>query len=383
MGFVRPLVPEDIPQIAQLCAKAFAPLPTDSLDAIRSALHEILLDHPWRDDDLPSLVYHEKSRGIVGCLGVMPRPMSMDGRPIRAAISHTVMVDPASRSTPAFVELMRAYLSGPQDVSMAQGTSAGRRMFEAFGGSTSLLYSMGWTRVLRPSRYALSFLNRRGLPTILSQVLTPLCSLADAAAVRFLRDPFQLSPPALSGMELDAETVSGRLSDFSRGRSLRPTYDAHSVKWLVERLARTNGSATLKKTAVRDASQEILGYYLYYQNPGDLGEVVQIAARPDSIEEVLSHLFYDAWSHGLTAISGQLDPGYLAGLTAQHCFLNRGDGSWLLVHSKNPDVLAAIHRGDAFLTRLEGEWWIASTLMGSLMLPKTQRGGLSPASIHG
>lgn len=366
MGSVRPLVPEDLPRIAQLYATVFAPLPTDSLDALRSALHEIFLDHPWRDDELPSLVYQEKNRGIVGCLGVMPRPMSMDGRPIRAAISHTVMVDPASRSTPAFVDLFRTYLSGPQDVSMAQGTSVGRRMFEAFGGSTSLLYSMGWTRVLRPSRYVLSFLNRRGLPTILSQVLTPFCSLADAAAARFLRDPFHFPPPALSGVELDADTFSACLSDFSRGRSLRPTYDAHSVKWLVELLARRNGGATLKKTAVRDASQEILGYYVYYQNPGDLGEVVQIAARPESIEQVLGHLFYDAWSHGLMAISGQLDPGYLAGVAAQHCLLNRGDGSWLLVHSKNPDVLAAIHRGDAFLTGLEGEWWIASALMRSL-----------------
>lgn len=366
MGSVRPLVSEDIPEIARLCARAFALLPTGSFDALQSALHEILLDHPWRDDDLPSLVYHEKNRGIVGCLGVMPRPMSLDGHPIRAAISHTVMVDPASRSTPAFVELVRAYLSGPQDISMAQGTSAGRKTFEAFGGSTSLLYSLGWTRVLRPSRHVLAFLKRRGLPTVLSQVLRPFCSLADAAAARFLRGPFHLSPPALSGVELDAETFSGCLSEFARGRSLRPTYDAHSLKWLVELLARRNGGATLKKTAVRDASQKILGYYMYYQNPGDLGEVVQIAARPESIEEVLGHLFYDAWSHGLMAISGQLDPGYLAGVAAQHCLLDRGDGSWQLVHSQNPDLLAAIHRGDAFLTRLEGEWWIASALRRSL-----------------
>jgi hypothetical protein len=27
------------------------------------------------------------------------------------------------------------------------------------------------------------------------------------------------------------------------------------------------------------------------------------------------------------------------------------------VQSKKPEVLSAIHRGDAFLTRLEGEWW--------------------------
>jgi hypothetical protein len=29
-----------------------------------------------------------------------------------------------------------------------------------------------------------------------------------------------------------------------------------------------------------------------------------------------------------------------------------------MVHSNKPELLHAIHRGDAFLTRLEGEWWM-------------------------
>jgi hypothetical protein len=29
---------------------------------------------------------------------------------------------------------------------------------------------------------------------------------------------------------------------------------------------------------------------------------------------------------------------------------------WTLIHSQQPELLDAIHRGDAFLTRLEGEW---------------------------
>jgi hypothetical protein len=366
MGSVRPLVVDDIPQVARLYAAVFGPLPAESRDALQSACHEIFLGHPWRDDDLPSLVYEDRTRGIVGCLGVMPRPMSMDGRPIRAAITHTVMVHPASRSTSAFVDLASAYLSGPQDVSMAQGTGVGRRIFEAFGGSASLLYSLGWTRILRPGRYALSFLTRHGVPAVFAPALTPVCSLADAMTVRFLRTPFRLPPPKVSGVELDADTLWRCLAEFSHDRTLRPTYDAASSKWLLALLARRNGHATLANIAVRDSSGEVLGYYLYYMNPAKTGEVVQIAARPESINEVVQHLFYHAWSHGLTAVSGQLDPVYLPALGAQSCVFNRGDGSWLLVHSKYPDVLMALHRGDAFLTRLEGEWFISSALMRSL-----------------
>jgi hypothetical protein len=29
-----------------------------------------------------------------------------------------------------------------------------------------------------------------------------------------------------------------------------------------------------------------------------------------------------------------------------------------LVHSRDPEIMAAIHRGEAFLSRLEGEWWL-------------------------
>jgi len=30
----------------------------------------------------------------------------------------------------------------------------------------------------------------------------------------------------------------------------------------------------------------------------------------------------------------------------------------VLLHSENTDVRMAVHRGDAFLSRLEGEWWL-------------------------
>jgi len=39
----------------------------------------------------------------------------------------------------------------------------------------------------------------------------------------------------------------------------------------------------------------------------------------------------------------------LRGLTHRHRY-------WTLVHSQKPELLDGIHRGDAFLTRLEGEW---------------------------
>lgn len=365
IGYVRPLVPDDIPEVVRLYARVFGPLVADSLDGLQSTFREVFLNHPWSDQDLPSLVYQEKNQRIVGCLGVMPRPMSMNGRPIRAAIGHTFMVDPASRSTPAAMELLCAYLSGPQDVSMARGTGVSRRMFEAFGGSTSLLYSIGWTRVLRPGRYVLSFLTRHGLPALAAHALAPVSYAADVVTSRLLRNPCQLLEPRLSGMELDAETLRKCMAEFSSGRSLRPTYEAGSLRWLLELLDHRSGGAPFRKIVVRDSSQEIVGYYLYYLNPEGVGDVVQIGAHPGSIEEVFDCLGYDAQQDGLMAVSGQLEPLFLPALSARHCLLGRRDGSSLLVHSKDPDLIAPIYRGDAFLTRLEGDWWIGSVLRGA------------------
>lgn len=364
MGHVRPVVPDDIPRVAELYAKVFGPRGGGAMEGLREVLRDVFFRHPWLDDRLPSLVYQAREGRILGCLGVVPRPMSLKGRPIQAAISHTVMVDPDCRTTLAAVELIRAFLSGPQDVSISQGTSLSRRIFEGVGGSTSLLHSFGWTRVLRPSRYVLAFLRRRGLSTGVSAALTLLCRAADALAGRV--HPFRFSSAGLTGEPLDPETLATCVSVFLRDRALQPTYDAASLKWLLELLARENADAPLRRIVVRDASGETVGGYLYYGHATGLGEVVQVVARPTSVEAVLDHLFNDAYRHGLVAVSGQLDPPFLNALAARHCLFNRGDGSWLLFHAKDHDITAAIHRGDALLTRLDAEWWIGFVLRCSL-----------------
>jgi hypothetical protein len=38
------------------------------------------------------------------------------------------------------------------------------------------------------------------------------------------------------------------------------------------------------------------------------------------------------------------------------------DGSWTLVHSRDPEATAALHSGDAWLSALEGELWLRSPL---------------------
>lgn len=360
-GYVRPLEKRDVTQVADLHARILGRTNRSPSPAFRAILSRIFLHHPWHAESLPSLVFEEHGGKIVGCIGVMPRPMSFNGREITAAISHSFIVEPGSRSTFAAMELAKSFLSGPQDLSMAEGSNVSRRIWEQLGGSTSLLYSLCWTRPLRPSRYVLSFLSKRGLSPAVGWALQPLCRLVDAVAP-FAGRSFRLSAPAVSEAELDAATFSESIYEFTKDRSLRPRYDERSSSWLLETLAQKQGRGRFHNVVVRNGRQETIGWYLYYGDPGTTGAVVQVGAREGCAEQVFDHLFYHARQWGLVAVSGKVDPAVFRVLASKDCLFHHDGGSWMLVHSRHPELLQAIDRGDAFLTRLEGEWWVSFLL---------------------
>lgn len=355
---VRPLVERDVPHIVSLYERIFTGRGGRTSGSARDHLQQILCRSPWRDDTLPSLVCEDGDGRIVGCLGVMPRRMRIGGRSIRAAISHSFMVEPGSRASLAALALARAFLAGGQDVSIAEGGGPSRRILESLGGSTSLLYSLRWTRPLRPGRYILSYLGRRGLPAAVSAALAPLGAAADMLAPRIVGASIRVARSRLTGQNLTAGDLLACLSGTAADRALRPRYDGEFIEWFLDLLAARRGRGRFEKVAVRDASGAIVGWYLFYLNPGGISEVVQIGAMRGFMGDVVDHLFEHAFRGGAVAVSGQMDPAVFQALAARGCVFHHDGVSWFLVHSRDPEVLAAIHRGDAFLTRFEGEWCI-------------------------
>ena len=194
----------------------------------------------------------------------------------------------------------------------------------------------------------------------MSWAVTPVCAAADALAPLILGAPALLARPRLTGEDLGTDDLLECLSRVAAERSLRPAYDRESLNWLLDLLARKRDRGLFQRVAVRDAAGDVLGWYLFYLNRGGISEVVQIGARKPFVGEVLDHLFHHAWRGGAVAVSGQMDPAAFQALAARGAFFHHDGASWFLVHSRDPGVLAAIHRADAFLTRLEGEWCIAA-----------------------
>ena len=253
---IRPLVSEDLPQVTDLYRRVFG----DSSPHSEAFLNRVFFEPPWRDESLPSLAYENESGRIIGCIGIMPRRMKFRGTDVRAAIGHHFMLEPSRKGTHAGVELARRFLRGPQNLSLVEGDRNSSRIWEFLGGSVCLLYSLCWTRALRPAQSALSDLRRRGLGAAAALTLNPACRAFDVAL--HTQRAFRFEQPSAITDDLDAVTMLACLSTFASDRALQPVYDVPSLAWLVETLGEKRHRGSLHKVAVRTHSGRPLGWYL-------------------------------------------------------------------------------------------------------------------------
>ena len=360
MSQVRVVTPDDIPGVAALVARVYPEKQHlwPSRAACESYFREILFDNPWHDLELPSWLAEEDDR-ITGFYAVLPRRMLLHGRPLRVAVGCQFMVDPQHRNGLTWLQLAKASIAGPQDLTLADyATDQARRIWVGIGGAAPPLYSLQWIRPLRPARYVLSLLEERaGFPRPLALAARPLAAAADAVAARLRPNRFLGEESEFTEDALDPAAMLAHFPEVLHGNTLQPFYDARSLAWLLDQVGRKTIYGALRARAVLDRRRQLVGWYLHYVRPGGVSEVVQLAARNGSFDPVLQHLLADAWRHGAAAVRGRLDPRYLHEFSARHCWLRQED-SWTLAHSRRADVLAAFDQGRAFVSRLEGEWWL-------------------------
>lgn len=356
---VRPFARDDIPQVADLNWRVLRGRKGPPPSRLTSFLQEAYFANPWLDGAQPSLVYETADGKVVGFLGVIARKMSLRGQSLRVAFGGNFVVEPEFRSTLAGLHLLTTYMAGGQDVSQTDSANdISRRLLERLGFRTIVPFSVHWARPLRPAGYAAYELSRfagRRVSAALRFAAQPFCSVADRMAARLRFSPFRQAEAVLHASELDAETLLRCLTEFRGDYALWAEYDAHSLQWLLSFMERVQARGKLRKLVLRDDHGKVVGWYIYGVKPGAVGEVVQIGGERQSMQRILEHLFHDAWGQGVVALHGVVNSSLMDEFSDKNCFFTCR-GGWMLAHSRRPEIIERLTRGDAFLSRLDGEW---------------------------
>lgn len=355
MPGVRPLVREDVARLSEMHLKGFPG--NRCKEAVASFLTSIMFDHPWVDDRMPSLGYEDAGGKLIGCLGVMPRPMMMNERPVTAAISNNFIVDPEGQPGIAAFALMRSLRSAGADLILGEANATARDICVRLGWISVTERSQRWLRVLRPTALGVGLLEKGRLPTPATRALLGACRVPDALLANVPGSPFRTQAPVDEDVAVDGRRLLELHARMGRHFTLRPGYDEASLTWLLGTLERTSREQVLRGGIVQDEAGESVGWYLYYSRPGGIGRVLQLGSEEGHRGRVLRHLFHDASRHGNHAVTGQSDPAWTDALEAAFCFFREGR-SWLIAHAPDDALRQALSSRDAFVTRLETEAWI-------------------------
>lgn len=356
MSPIRSLERQDLGEVARLHAG-----PDQArLERLVAFFERTLLDHPWADAEIPSLVYVESGE-ILGFLGSNVRRMRFDGRAIRMACSAHQLTHPRVRNKAVGALLLRRYLSGSQDLTITDGANETvRRMWEGLGGRTVHVSCLTFLRVLRPFGLATHrMLSRRGVPAA-ERAVGRVVRLLDAGPSQMLG---RGRADGTESQRLTPSALLEQLPDVAEGLRLVPDYDLEYLTWLFGELDRVGDERVFEDRVARGPlmaefvtrDRRVIGWYVSQLRPGGLCRVLQLAAQPRSAGAVLDRMVRRAHELGAAGLYGRLEPQLVGPLSERRMLLRFSKGR-LLAHG-DEEVIGSILRGEALLTRLDGEWW--------------------------
>jgi hypothetical protein len=359
---IRPFARADAPEVAKLYELVMRSGRSDPPPGLARYFERILLDQPWADDEIPSLVYIDDDGSIVSFQGSSVRRARFDGRAIRIGCAGQLVAHPDVRHRAAGAKLLRAYLDGPQELTITDtANERTRQLWMLLGGEMVHLSCMGWVRILRPWVLAEWFLReRRG--SWRRPRGSRLLPLLDAATVRSIRAAALPPTPDVTADRLTPPEVTENMNVLGDTLRLHLDYDERFLGWLFDELATVRALGELVGQLVRTRDGRVLGWYIYFLLPRGPARVLQVVGRDRDVGRVLDHLFYHAWSGGAAAVLGRVEPRLLEPLAGRRCLMHYGPTA-SLAHSRDLEMIGAIASGRSLLTRLDSEWWMQDEMV--------------------
>lgn len=350
---IRPMEQGDLPKVAALIALVSESRP--SIDLARF-VDQTFFAQPWADPEIPSLVYVEDGE-VLGTIAASVRKMRFDNRPVRMVCSGFLYAHPSVRHQGGGAQLLRALLSGPQELTITDtATDTVRRMWESLGGRTVHLCCLSFVRIFRPWRLGADRLVGKRLHTRSTSMLGPVLRPLDYVTTRAARSVFQPSVATGAVETLTPASMMEHLDEVTATVRLHTQYDEQYLRWLFGQLAGINNTKHNWCELVRKGGRAI-GWHVCQLQPGGWYRVLQIAAVRREVQTVMEHLFSGAWKRGATAVVGRLESPLVAPLERQAGLVTYAQTGRMLIHARDDAITAAVLSGDALLTRLDGEWW--------------------------
>jgi hypothetical protein len=345
---------EDIPAVAGMFSRVFLQkrVPADGL--VRY-FDELVLDGHLQRGDSRSRVFVDTTGRVRGFIGVWPRRMVLQGRSIEGAAAGSLMVEQPELHPTAGARLLRAFLSGPQDLSFSETSNAiSQRMWQKAGGERLTATSVDWLRILRPAGLATHLAGNAFAP---AGWLSPLAKIADRIIQTRSTNPLLSVARADDFTDADAtvDEISGVIGDLSQSYTLHPDWQMPDLPALMAHAETKERFGPIHRRIVYGRNGAPVGCYLYHAQSGGVGRVLQLLARPEAVGIALDSLLHHAAELGCVGVRGRTEFDTLDPLIVRGCVLFHV--SAMMVHARDKSLLAEVRNARSMLTGLAGESW--------------------------
>ena len=292
----------------------------------------------------------------MGFIGSSVRHVRLDGEPLRAAYASHLVADPDFPNRTIGLFLLRAFLRGPQDLTLTDTATVQARALWIGLGSVPLHHlATGWLQPLRPIG-AVSAIGRSrgGRFALAARALDPLARLLDHGTGRIAGEARSARAESIGEEELTPAAVLEHLAECARPARLVPGYDERFLAWLFRELAVGGARGEARFHLVRNRGA-VVGWYVYYLEPGGLCRVLQVMTRERHSDLVVGELYRDAYAGGASALYGRLEPHTSEAVLRRGALLRPIPRA--LVHTRRSDAADALQRGESALSWLDGEPW--------------------------
>lgn len=366
MSEIRALRESDIPSVASLFQRMLRKSRNPASLSLERYLKAVFLAGPDQDPEIVSHV-HVRDDGVVsGFIGVFPLPLLFNERPLRGAICGSLMVDGHEQDPFAGARLMRAFLAGPQDISLTEtANDVSTAMWRKLRATVLPDHSLEWLRIIRPTGFCVEMAaSATGAARLLAPFAKPLDALVrrrTAEEPRWTNVPIRgRAGNAVTSREADDETTMELFAEFTSGFAIRPQWRPESLRRMVSESRRKALYGEMVRRVVTTPGGRPSGLFLYYGDPGRIGRVVQILAAPGQTGAVIDSMVNHAAESGIVALRGRTQPTLLDAMLGRRFAFVHASSS--IVHARDPALIEPFRRGNAFFNGFAGESW--SRLIG-------------------